>query len=118
MLGAFRRQQACRVAAQGLKTCWMESEQNQVRVHLSIRGRVQGVFFRASTLDQAQRLGLTGWVRNRADGSVEAVAEGSRNKVEAFIAWCQAGPSGARVQDVDVKWQAASQEFKAFEIRR
>ncbi len=96
----------------------MESDQNQVRVHLSIRGRVQGVFFRASTLDQAQRLGLTGWVRNCADGSVEVLAQGDRDNVQAFIAWCRVGPSGARVEDIDVRWQAASQEFTGFEIRR
>ncbi len=95
----------------------MDSDQDRVRVQLTIRGRVQGVYFRASTLYEAQRLGLTGWVRNCADGSVETVAEGSKNKVEVFIAWCRVGPSGARVKDVDVKWQAASQEFKAFEIK-
>lgn len=96
----------------------MDSDQDRVRVQLTIRGRVQGVYFRASTLYEAQRLGLTGWVRNCADGSVETVAEGSKNKVEVFIAWCRVGPSGARVEDIDVRWQAASQEFTGFEIRR
>ncbi|MDH3446383.1 MAG: acylphosphatase [Deltaproteobacteria bacterium] len=96
----------------------METDQDQVRVHLTVQGRVQGVYFRASALQKAQSLGLTGWVRNCPGGSVEAMAEGSRDKVEDLIAWCRVGPPGARVEGVDVKWQAATREFPAFEIRR
>ena len=66
-------------------------------VHLNISGRVQGVYYRASMLQEAQRLGLTGWVMNRPDGSVEAVAEGWQAKIEELIAWCRQGPQGARV---------------------
>ena len=66
-------------------------------VHLNISGRVQGVYYRASMLQEAQRLGLTGWVMNRPDGSVEAVAEGWKAKIEELIAWCRQGPQGARV---------------------
>jgi len=96
----------------------MEPDQNRVRVHLTIRGRVQGVYFRASTVYEAQNLSLTGWIRNCPDGSVEAVAEGEKNKVEDLIAWCRHGPRGARVQGVDVNWSAFSGEFQDFRIKR
>ena len=72
------------------------------RAHLRIRGRVQGVCYRASTEDQALRLGLRGWVRNRRDGSVEAVAEGPTAAIDAFVAWCRQGPPAARVSDVEI----------------
>jgi acylphosphatase len=96
----------------------MAKDQNHVRAHLTICGRVQGVYFRASTVYEAQNLGLTGWVRNCPDGSVEAVAEGDRNKVEEWIAWCGRGPSGARVERVEVRWLAYNGEFQAFQIKR
>jgi acylphosphatase len=88
------------------------------RVHLLIAGRVQGVFFRASTVHQAQNLGLTGWVMNCPDGSVEAVAEGAAEKLEEFIAWCHKGPAGAQVDRVAVKWQVARGSFREFFIKR
>ncbi|MCC2977630.1 acylphosphatase [Sphingomonas sp. PL-96] len=70
--------------------------------HLSITGRVQGVAYRAWMIDQAQSLGITGWVRNRADGSVEAVVAGPAEQVEALLTRVRHGPSGARVADVTV----------------
>jgi acylphosphatase len=96
----------------------MAEDQNHVRSHVIIRGRVQGVYFRASAVYEAQNLGLTGWVRNCRDGSVEALAEGDRNKVEAWIAWCGRGPSGARVEKVEIQWLAYAGEFQAFQIKR
>jgi acylphosphatase len=66
------------------------------------RGRVQGVFFRDSVRRLAARLGAAGWVRNRADGSVEAVFEGDAGAVEELVAFCREGPSGARVEAVEV----------------
>ena len=87
-------------------------------VHLNISGRVQGVYYRAAMLQEAQRLGLTGWVMNRADGSVEAVAEGWQAKIEELIAWCRQGPQGARVADVAVQWQKPENTFVGFAIRR
>ncbi len=72
-------------------------------VRLEIYGRVQGVFYRASTRKEAQRLGLRGWVRNRSDGSVEALAAGPREAVDALIAWTQKGPPLSRVDRVDVQ---------------
>jgi acylphosphatase len=73
-----------------------------VRKRLRITGRVQGVAFRASTVTTARVLGLAGWVANRADGSVEAVAEGNEAEITAFIRWCHHGPPAARVDHVAV----------------
>ena len=73
------------------------------RVHVLISGRVQGVFFRQSAVEEAQRLGVAGWVRNRADGRVEAEAEGVDEAVEAFVTFCRRGPDRARVEGVMVR---------------
>lgn len=70
---------------------------------LRIRGHVQGVFFRDWTIATARELGLSGWVRNRLDGSVEALASGPANRVEAFIAHCHDGPGPARVESVAIE---------------
>ena len=75
----------------------MDKAKDKIRVRLKIEGRVQGVFFRAATLEQAGRLGLKGWVRNCPDGSVEVVAEGERKKIEELVSWCHHGPPGAHV---------------------
>lgn len=87
-------------------------------VHLKITGRVQGVYYRASMLQEAQKLGLSGWVMNRADGSVEAVAEGWQAQLEELIAWCQQGPPDARVNAVDAQWSEPQNSFVGFAIRR
>lgn len=70
-------------------------------VHLVIRGRVQGVFFRAWTRKRAEHHGVDGWVRNRADGAVEAVISGERAAVEALVSECRRGPLAARVDGID-----------------
>jgi acylphosphatase len=90
---------------------------DRVRVRLVIAGRVQGVAFRAYAVDEAERLGVHGWVRNLPDGRVEAVAEGRRNAVEAFVAWCRRGPPAARVDDIAVTWEPHRGEFAAFDVR-
>jgi acylphosphatase len=69
---------------------------------VQIRGRVQGVFYRATCARQAEALGVSGWVRNTADGTVEAVFEGETSAVEAITRWCRTGPAGARVDEVAV----------------
>ncbi len=74
------------------------------RAEVVVRGAVQGVFFRVETRDRARSLGLGGWVRNRADGSVEAAFEGDDERVESMVSWCARGPSGAQVDEVDVTW--------------
>lgn len=88
------------------------------RVSLRIRGKVQGVFFRESSRQEASRLGLTGWVRNRDDGSVEAVAEGEPAALEEFIRWCHRGPQAARVTDVERSDGEPTGEFHSFSVER
>lgn len=84
------------------------------RVHLIISGYVQGVWFRASAKDEANRLGVVGWVRNRVDGSVEIMAEGTQSQMETFIHWCHRGPEGAKVDHVEVEQETATGEFTEF----
>ena len=78
---------------------------------------MQGVFYRASTERRASELGLAGWVRNLPDGSVEVVAEGSRTACEALIDYCSTGPSGARVDGLDVRWAEPLDERPGFDVR-
>ncbi|MBI2327581.1 acylphosphatase [Candidatus Curtissbacteria bacterium] len=87
-----------------------------VQVKVRIYGSVQGVFFRHSARKEAERLGLTGWVRNSDDGSVEAIAEGSKDKLEEFVAWCKKGPTAAEVEKVQVEWNEADENLERFEI--
>ncbi len=87
------------------------------RVKLRISGRVQGVFYRASTQRRAAELGLAGWVRNLPDGSVEAVAEGAKSACEALIDYCRSGPSGARVDGFDAQWGKPRGEPEGFNVR-
>lgn len=77
---------------------------NDARARVVIRGRVQGVFFRVETRERAQSLGLAGWVRNNPDGTVEAVFQGKRDRVDSMLAWCRRGPAAAHVEDVEVEW--------------
>ena len=88
------------------------------RARLKIIGRVQGVYYRASTVQQAQNLRLTGWVMNCRDGSVEVVTEGAKAQIEELIAWCRQGPTGARVTEIDVRWETPENTFHGFVIRR
>ena len=71
------------------------------RVHLIISGRVQGVYYRMSAQQQAKAIGLNGWVRNRSDGTVEVVAQGLEDDVEAFLRWCHLGPTLAEVSGIE-----------------
>jgi acylphosphatase len=90
----------------------------KVRAHIFISGRVQGVFFRMETRDEARKTNVTGWVRNTSGGRVEAIFEGEREDVEKMIEFCKSGPLGARVTKVDVQWKEYTGEFKDFKIRR
>ena len=87
-----------------------------VRAHVFVSGRVQGVYFREETRRLARSLGATGWVRNRADGRVEAVFEGDEARVRRLIDWCHSGPSHARVQGVAVEWEPPTGEFAGFGV--
>jgi acylphosphatase len=95
----------------------LKANKNQIRAHVVVQGLVQGVWFRASTKDEADRIGVTGWVRNLPDGSVEAVFEGETKKVEEIVGWCHRGPSGAGVSKVDIAWESYKKEFDHFDIR-
>ncbi len=88
-----------------------------VRAHVIVSGRVQGVFFRTETQDEAYRQNVTGWVRNLPEGRVEAVFEGDKARVDALIEFCRRGPPGARVTIVDTKWETFTGGFKTFSIR-
>ncbi len=95
----------------------MTKGREQLRAHVIVHGLVQGVWFRASTKDEADRLGVTGCVSNLPDGSVEAVFEGEKKKVEEIVGWCHRGPSGAKVSNVDIVWESFKGEFVHFDIR-
>lgn len=84
---------------------------------IRVSGRVQGVGYRAALLEQARALGLTGWVRNRADGTVEAVVRGEQAAVDAVLAWAGRGPPLARVSDVQVSPAAEELLPARFELR-
>jgi acylphosphatase len=88
------------------------------RVNLRIEGRVQGVFFRESARQQAERLGLSGWVKNMPDGSVAALAEGEQDAVDAFVAWCRRGPPAARVVEVAVTDEPPRGDISSFAVVR
>lgn len=87
-----------------------------VRARLSISGRVQGVFYRATCRGEALARGLTGWVRNSSDGIVEAILEGPQDKVEDMIKWCYKGPPGAMVSDIKISWEPSKGDQKDFKI--
>jgi len=89
---------------------------NNIRVRLIIEGRVQGVWFRDSTRREARSLGVTGWVKNRPDGTVEALIEGPETPVRKLVSWCHHGPSAARVSRVHEHPESWSGEFGSFDI--
>ncbi len=89
---------------------------DNIRVRLIIEGRVQGVWFRESTRKKALSLGLSGWVRNRPDRTVEALAEGDRDQVEKLISWCRKGPPAARVDRVHQNREEWKGEFESFDV--
>jgi acylphosphatase len=95
----------------------MMSETDRTRLHAIVEGRVQGVGYRAFAIRKAEDLGLTGWVRNNWDGSVEVVAEGDRAMLDRFVAALFVGPPSANVTRLTPEWQAATGEFNRFSAR-
>jgi acylphosphatase len=89
----------------------------KARVHVFVSGNVQGVFFRQKTKQQAESLGVNGWVRNLPDGRVEAVFEGEAEAVKALVEYCHHGPSSARVENVEVNYENHRGEFSDFTTR-
>lgn len=92
--------------------------QTQKTIEARITGRVQGVAFRAWARDVARARGLSGWVRNAADGSIEAVFSGAADSIEAMLALCREGPPAARVDDIETREIDAPSGINGFEIRR
>ncbi len=87
-----------------------------VRAHVIITGKVQGVYFRVNTKRKAELLGLKGWVRNIDNGGVEAIFEGNEESVKEILDFCNHGPEGAKVENVDLNWQTYTGEFTDFQI--
>ncbi len=95
------------------------SEVNDIqRVHVWVKGRVQNVGFRAHVQFSARQIGVTGWVRNVGYDTVEATAEGEREKLERFVEAVKTGPRGSQVDESNVEWQNATGEFQDFQMRR
>jgi acylphosphatase len=86
-------------------------------VHLLIKGKVQGVFFRATAKDIADEMAISGWVRNTPDGDVEIIAAGSQQNIDRFVEWCKHGPEKAIVTNVSIT-QKEDQSFERFKILR
>jgi acylphosphatase len=90
---------------------------DRTRAHVFVSGRVQGVFFRANTRDEARSRGVDGWVQNLDDGRVEAVFEGPSEAVEEMVEWCHTGSPAAAVEDVEVEYEDPADE-DLFSVRR
>ena len=90
------------------------AEENLKRAHVLISGIVQGVNFRYYTCQQADRLGVVGWVRNLLNGRVEAVFEGEQSAVENMLEWCREGPRSARVEHLEIEWETPTGAFTRF----
>lgn len=87
------------------------------QVHLLISGKVQGVWYRVFVKENAQELGLTGWVRNTDEGHVETVVQGKKDAIEQLIVHCRQGPTLAEVKDITVEWEQPKDSFRDFVIR-
>lgn len=94
-----------------------KSNEDNLRVHIWVEGRVQAVGFRAFVHQNAVQIGVTGWVRNVGHDTVEAVAEGSKNQLEQFIQVVKRGPSISRVDDSREEWEGATGEFESFKMK-
>lgn len=87
------------------------------RIHVLITGKVQGIFFRASTRRKAMDLDIKGWIKNLDNGMVEAVFEGKDEAIKEMVEFCRKGPFGAKVNEIDIKEETYKNEFEFFEIR-
>jgi len=91
--------------------------ENKVRAHIFVSGRVQGVRFRESTYQKAQKLGVFGWVKNIPDSRVEIIFEGNKDNVQKLAKWAKGGPIFAKVNKIEVNWEEYKGEFRNFEIK-
>ncbi|MFP6583431.1 MAG: acylphosphatase [Candidatus Hydrogenedentota bacterium] len=87
------------------------------QLHVILKGRVQGVGFRQATCSEASRLGITGWVRNRSDGRVEALFCGTHETLDLIRSWCQQGPAFAQVDTIDARFESGTSDYTHFTIR-
>ncbi len=92
-------------------------QDDRTRAHVRVSGRVQGVFFRGSTREKAQQLGLSGYVKNTSDGDVEALFEGPTEGVAEIVRWCGQGPPHASVENVEANYEPAQDDLTGFEVR-
>ena len=92
-------------------------QDDRTRAHVRVSGRVQGVLFRDSTREKAEKLGLSGYVKNTPDGDVEALFEGPTEGVEEMVRWCGQGPSHASVENVEANYEPAQNDLAGFEVR-
>lgn len=90
---------------------------NTKRVEINVFGRVQGVFFRGEAQKVAKELGLTGWTKNDTDGSVRIIAEGDEGTLQKFMEWCRKGTAFSKVENIEVEWKGATNEFNDFKIK-
>ncbi len=95
----------------------MTKQDENVRIHVWIHGRVQGVGFRAFVQQNAIQIGVTGWVRNVGYNTVEAVAEGTKEQTEDFLRMVKRGPLASRVEDAREEWKKTTREFKYFRVK-
>jgi acylphosphatase len=93
-----------------------KNNQIKIRAHIIVRGKVQGVYFRQNAQRICNEYGVTGWVLNANDGSVEAILEGSKNSVEDAISWFKVGPSNAHVEKIELSYDKYSGEFQDFKV--
>lgn len=115
ILQYIRRQRLMQITRSKQQACKMSEP---IRIHVLVSGRVQGVYYRASTREQALQLGLTGWVRNLSDGRVEFEAQGPAAQVNRLIAWAGKGPDHAKVDSVVQKEIPSLPGEKSFQITR
>ncbi len=94
----------------------MVCDMGKARIHMIVIGVVQGVFFRASLIEKARSLGLTGWVKNLVTGEVECIAEGEKESLDYLLGWSKHGPPGAVVERVDIAWENPTGEFSNFRV--
>jgi len=116
-VGWFRRLRKPGPAKPSGKHRQAPAREKMLRARVRVTGRVQGVYYRAHARNKAARLGVVGWVRNLADGSVEGVVEGNEPSVRAMLDWCRIGSPRAVVDKVDVIWEPYTGEFDRFSVR-
>jgi len=116
-LGGFGRRRRKERRERVRATAGEQNQEKMLRARVIVTGRVQGVYYRAHARDKAVRLGVTGWIRNRPDGSVEAVLEGNEPAVRAMLEWCKEGSPRAVVTGTTVTWEPYTGEFDRFSVR-